>query len=183
MSSDDIVPGFSEEKNDTIKIRLQKIDEVTDCLVFYLTGYIDTYNSNFFRKKIARVIEAGFTRLIFNCTSLSYVSSTGIGTFTEILKAVKPRGGDMVFSEVQPKVMDVFKLLGFSRFFTIKDNLTESVTFFTDKKKMERAGPFPKIFACPICSKKLKAAKAGRFRCPSCKSILAVNDSGKVLLS
>ncbi|MCP4178729.1 MAG: anti-sigma F factor antagonist, partial [bacterium] len=41
---------------------------------------------------------------------------------------------------------------------------------------------FPKIFRCPICSKKLKASKAGRFRCSECKTILAIDNSGQVFL-
>ncbi|MDX9958981.1 MAG: anti-sigma F factor antagonist, partial [Spirochaetia bacterium] len=41
---------------------------------------------------------------------------------------------------------------------------------------------FPKIFSCPICNKKLKAAKPGRFRCSECKTILAIDNSGQVFL-
>jgi len=110
------------------------------------------------------------------------VSSTGIGSFTAFLKSVKPRGGDLVLLEIQPKVYEVFQLLGFSQFFNIKENLEESVAFFADKGDQEKAGPFPKIFKCPICSKKLKAVKAGRFRCSECKTILAIDNAGQVFL-
>ncbi len=180
--NNDIVPGFDDEKDDSLKIRLQKIDEVPGCLVLYLTGYIDTYNSNYFQKRVAKVIETGFIRLIFHCAGLNYVSSTGIGSFTAFLKAVKPRGGDLVLLEIQPKVYEVFQLLGFSQFFNIKENLEESVGYFADKGGGGQAGPFPKIFNCPICSKRLKATKAGRFRCSECKTILAIDNAGQVLL-
>lgn len=180
--NNDIVPGFDDDKDDSLKIRLQKIDEVQGCLVLYLTGYIDTYNSNYFQKRVLKSIESGFIRLVFHCGGLNYVSSTGIGSFTHFLKAVKPRGGDLVLLEIQPKVYEVFQLLGFSQFFNIKENLEESVAFFTDKGDQEKAGPFPKIFKCPICSKKLKAVKAGRFRCSECKTILAIDNAGQVFL-
>ena len=180
--NNDIVPGFDDDKDDSLKIRLQKIDEVTGCLVLYLTGYIDTYNSNYFQKRISKSIEAGFIRLIFHCAGLNYVSSTGIGSFTAFLKAVKPRGGDLVLLEIQPKVYEVFQLLGFSQFFNIKENLEESVAFFSEKTEKGQTGPFPKIFKCPICSKKLKASKSGRFRCSECKTILAIDNAGQVFL-
>ncbi|MQY76427.1 MAG: anti-sigma factor antagonist [Spirochaeta sp.] len=180
--NNDIVPGFDDDKDDSLKIRLQKIDEVQGCLVLYLTGYIDTYNSNYFQKRVLKSIESGFIRLVFHCGGLNYVSSTGIGSFTHFLKAVKPRGGDLVLLEIQPKVYEVFQLLGFSQFFNIKENLEESVAFFADKGDQEKAGPFPKIFKCPICSKKLKAVKAGRFRCSECKTILAIDNAGQVFL-
>jgi anti-anti-sigma factor len=183
MMNNDIVNGFDDEKDDSLKIKLQEVDEVEGCLVLHLTGYIDTYNSNYFQKRVQKAIDAGFTRLIFQCNGLNYVSSTGIGSFTAFLKSVKPRGGDLVLLEIQPKVYEVFQLLGFSQFFNINDNLDDSVDFFkTDKTEEEAVSLFPKVFSCPICSKKLKAQKAGRFRCSECKTILAIDNKGQVSL-
>jgi hypothetical protein len=119
---------------------------------------------------------------VFHCGGLNYVSSTGIGSFTAFLKGVKPRGGDLVLLEIQPKVYEVFQLLGFSQFFNIKDNLDDSINFFRHGAATESVSLFPKIFACPICSKKLKATKAGRVRCSECKTILAIDNAGQVFL-
>jgi anti-anti-sigma factor len=183
MANNDIVPGFDDEKDDSLKIKLEKIDEAPRCLHLSLTGYIDTYNSNFFQKRIQKAIDGGFVRLIFQCSSLNYVSSTGIGSFTTFLKAVKPQGGDLVLLDIQPKVFEVFQLLGFSQFFNIRENLDDSILFFnSDKKQDDKPSAFPKVVSCPICYKKLKAIKPGRFRCSECKSILAIDDTGQVLL-
>ena len=182
MSNNDIVPGFDEEKDESLKIRLQQVDSCDGCLVLHLTGYIDTYNSNFFQKRVSKVVDGGFTRLIFHCGGLNYVSSTGIGSFTAFLKSVKPRGGDIVLLQIQPKVYEVFQLLGFSQFFNIKDSLEEAVRFYKQTGTQTSSGVFPKIFKCPICSKKLKAGKPGRFRCSECKTILAIDSSGQVFL-
>lgn len=182
MTNNDIVPGFDDEKDDSLKIKLEKVHDVEGCLILYLTGYIDTYNSNYFQKRVAKAIEAGFIRLIFQCGGLNYVSSTGIGSFTAFLKSVKPRGGDLVLLEIQPKVYEVFQLLGFSQFFNIKENLEDAISFFRSATPTESSSVFPKIFSCPICSKKLKAVKAGRFRCSECKTILAIDNTGQVFL-
>jgi anti-anti-sigma factor len=148
----------------------------------YLTGYIDTYNSNAFQKRISKAVESGCIRLIFQCSALNYVSSTGIGSFTAFLKSVKPRGGDLVLLEIQPKVYEVFQLLGFSQFFNIKDSLDDSVNFFLSGSSSGTVALFPKIFSCPICTKKLKATRPGRFRCSECKTILAIDNTGQVFL-
>jgi anti-anti-sigma factor len=182
MTNNEIVSGFDDEKDESLKIKLQKIAEVEGCLVLYLAGYIDTYNSNYFQKRVAKAIDAGFIRLVFQCGGLNYVSSTGIGSFTAFLKSVKPRGGDLVLLEIQPKVYEVFQLLGFSQFFNIKDNLDDSVNYFRSGSAGEQLSLFPKVFACPICSKKLKALKPGRFRCSECKTILAIDNSAQVFL-
>jgi anti-anti-sigma factor len=182
MTNNDIVPGFDDEKDESLKMKIQKVDEVEGCLVLFLEGYIDTYNSNYFQKRIQKAIEKGFIRLIFQCGGLNYVSSTGIGSFTAFLKAVKPKGGDLVLLEIQPKVYEVFQLLGFSQFFNIKDNLDDSIGFFRNDSTADAVSVFPKVFNCPICSKKLKALKPGRFRCSECKTILAIDNTGQVFL-
>jgi len=182
MANNEIVPKFDDDKDESLKIRLQSVPGMEDCLILGLNGYIDTYNSNFFQKQVQRVIEAGFIKLIFNCCGLNYVSSTGIGSFTAFLKAVKPKGGDLVLLEIQPKVYEVFQLLGFSQFFNIIDNLESSIGFFRGDEAEQEPEIFPKIFACPICSKKLKAVKSGRFRCSECKTILAIDHLGIVSL-
>ena len=94
---------------------------------------------------------------------------------------VKPKGGDVVLLEIQPKVYEVFQLLGFSQFFNIKNSTEEAINFFSE------GGPatssiFPLVIECPVCRKKLRATKAGRFRCSGCKSILAINERGEVSL-
>ena len=180
-SNNSIIPGFDTEKDDSLSINLRKADNVPHCLIVYLSGYIDTYNSSFFQKKITQAIEAGFVNLIFNCSSLNYVSSTGIGSFTVFLKLVKPKNGDIVLLEIQPKVYEVFQLLGFSQFFNIKSTHEEAVSFFSSGHNATSSN-FPIIISCPVCEKKLRAIKAGRFRCSGCKSILAINSTGDVSL-
>ncbi len=182
MNNNDVVPGFDEEKDESLRIKLQRLDQVEHCLVLYLNGYIDTYNSNFFQKRINRAVEAGFIRLVFHCGGLNYVSSTGIGSFTAFLKSVKPRGGDLVLLEIQPKVYEVFQLLGFSQFFNIRDTLNDAVEHFKKHTGGPREDVFPKTFRCPVCSTKLRANRSGRFRCSNCKSILAIDQTGQVFL-
>ena len=41
---------------------------------------------------------------------------------------------------------------------------------------------FPLVISCPVCTKKLRSTRSGRFRCSGCKSVLAINDNGEVSL-
>jgi anti-anti-sigma factor len=129
MSNNNIVPGFDDEIDESLKIKLENVLGINGCLMLGLNGSIDTYNSTYFQKCIHKLVEAGFRQLIFNCSGLTYVSSTGIGSFTSFLKALKPKGGNLVLFEIQPKVYEVFQLLGFSQFFVIKKSLEESMDF------------------------------------------------------
>ena len=177
-----IVPGFDNEKDDSLTISLRKADSINKGIFIYLSGYIDTYNSSFFQKQMTKVIEAGFINLVFNCSSLNYVSSTGIGSFTVFLKVVRPKGGDIVLLEIQPKVYEVFQLLGFSQFFNIKSSADEAIAIFSNGGGVSENSTFPLVISCTVCNKKLRATKSGRFRCSGCRSILAINDAGEVTL-
>ena len=177
-----LVPGFDNEKDDSLTISLRKADAINKGIFIYLSGYIDTYNSSYFQKQMNKVIEAGFVNLVFNCSSLNYVSSTGIGSFTVFLKIVKPKGGDVVLLEIQPKVYEVFQLLGFAQFFNIKSSADEAIAFFNNGGTTNDNSIFPLIISCPVCNKKLRATKSGRFRCSGCRSILAINENGEVSL-
>jgi len=95
---------------------------------------------------------------------------------------VKPKGGDRVLLEMQPKAKEAYKLLGFSKSFKIKESLEEAMLVFTGSREEGNKAIFPGLFKCPICAKKLKATKARRFRCSGCKTILAIDSEGQVSL-
>jgi len=129
MTNNDIVPDFDNEKDESLTIKLENVTEIEDGLIIILNGRIDTDNSAYFQKHVQKLVKAGFMRLIFDCGGLEYVSSTGIGSFTSFLKTLKPKGGELVLLEIQPKVYEVFELLGFSQFFAIKNSLEEAIGF------------------------------------------------------
>ena len=181
MNNDDIVPGFDEEMDDSLAIRLEMVDAVGGCLLLVLSGYIYRDPTRIFMKRVTSAIDRGFIRLIFDLSGIS-TASTGLYGFTTLLKAVKPRGGDIVLIRIDPKVYEVFQLLGFSQFFNIRDTLDEAIAFFTSACTTSPTTVFPCVFRCPICSRKVRAAKSGRFRCKECRTILSVDPAGEVFL-
>ena len=180
--NNDFIPGFDDDRDESLKISLSTLDGVDSGVLVNLNGYIDTYNSVYFQKQINKIISAGYSNIVFACSGLNYVSSTGIGSFTSFLKLVKPKGGDIVLMNIQPKVFEVFQLLGFSQFFNIKTSLTDAIDAFRKDDSPEQISVFPKAVSCPVCSRKLKATKSGRFRCSDCKSIIAIDQAGNVFL-
>ncbi len=167
---------------DSLRIYLEKDGSDSKILEMTLMGFLDTYNSSDFQREVNKIIESGFLKILFNCTELNYVSSTGIGAFTAFLKTLKQKQGDLVLANLQPKVFEVFQLLGFSKFFNISQTVDDAKKILKGRKEEVPQSNFPKIFKCPICKKNLKAAKPGRFRCTECKTILNVDNDGHVSL-
>lgn len=182
MNNNDLISDFDEENDESLKITLKKMEGAEHTVLVLLDGYIDTYNSGYFKKQAEKIISSGYVNVICGCTNVSYISSTGVGTLAAILKAAKEKGGALVLFGIQPKAYEVFRLLGFSQFFTIKESLEAAAGLFKAEGPASQGAVFPKIFSCPTCSKKLKASKSGRFRCSDCQSIIAIDQSGNVFL-
>ena len=59
MNDAEIIQNFDNEKDKSLKIQLQRIDGLEKCVVIILSGYVDTYNSTFFQKRVTTLIDAG----------------------------------------------------------------------------------------------------------------------------
>jgi anti-anti-sigma factor len=175
--NNDIVWGFDDEKMEGLAIRLAKIPALDGGLVIEGSGWLDLYNYDQFPKRVAKAIEAGYTRLVFDLHAVSYMSSPSIGGLTTLLLTVRAKGGDMVLQCVSPQVYEVWQLLGFTGFFTFTSTLEDSVAHFT---RRPADVVFPRDFACPICAVRLRAGRAGRFRCGQCRTVLALAATGAV---
>lgn len=181
MDNNALISGFDESTNDSLKIILSPCEELKDGIIITLNGYIDIYTSQFFHDQVQKIVGAGYINLIFDCKNLNYVSSSGIGVFSSLLKNIKLQSGDIILVNMPEKVLEIFQLLSFSQLFHFQETIEGAIKFFRQEVELETS-VFPMIFSCPVCSKRLKTTSPGRFRCSECKSILAVDDQGKVLV-
>lgn len=136
--------------------------------IYKLTGSIDTFNSLPLGKVLASAFDLQFEKFVFDLSGINYMSSTGVGLFTSLLKECCNKNKKMFLMAIQPKVLEVYDLLGFSQFFDIISDL--------DEMNKSRKHLFPVELKCPQCSVSLKVPRPGRFACKSCKHIFIVND-------
>ena len=129
------ISGFEDELDDCLAVNVKKIAELENACSIKLTGYIDTYNSAFFQKKTDMLIEGGYNNFILDCSDLNYISSTGIGSLASFLRNIQSKSGHLVLVSLQPNVHEVFMILGFTQFFTVKDTEEEAISIL--KKAIE----------------------------------------------
>lgn len=175
----ELVPGFYSEADDTLDLELEPMEGIERGAVIRMSGYLDGFNVGFFSKRVEKVIDRGFLFLSFDLANVTYISSRGIGAFTSFLKALKSRGGTVHLHAVRPKVLEVFRILGFLEYFNIGKTREEAARAFRNGG----TAAFPLRVACPVCGKALRAPGAGRGRCPACKCLLAVDSCGRVTRS
>ena len=182
---------------DSIKITPTVIKRNKEYVSLQLVGYLDTYNSKPFQDYVNDIINKGHHNVIMDCSGLTYVSSTGIGSFTAFNRSLLPKKGNLVLVNLIPKVFEVFKLLGFLNFFKIfpsvegaiedleKNAVADGSSGETQQQMSggstaDKAVEFPLSTSCPNCGKMLKFSKPGKFKCIFCKAILEVRQDGNV---
>ncbi|MGA2479583.1 MAG: anti-sigma factor antagonist [Spirochaetia bacterium] len=179
MSNNDILSRFDEDACDSLFIELQKVEKLDTCLALRLTGEIDTYSAPFFQRSVMRAIDAGFVNLIFVLDGVEYVSSKAVGALVQTQKAARDKGGDITLVAVPQTIMEVLKLLCLEKYFCSADSLDEALAQI---KNREKALVFPMTFECPICDRRLRALKSGGFRCPECRTVLSIDESGMIFI-
>lgn len=100
------------------KLNLSYSSVDTSVLLIKLSGVLDSENSYNFQDHISTLI-TNYNQVIFDCEKLSYISSSGIGAFTYFKTVSNDLGFDMKIINMQDKVIDVFKVLGFYNLFNL----------------------------------------------------------------
>ncbi len=76
---------------------------------------------------LTAVLENGSSKIIVGLGEVGYISSAGLRVFLSTLKSVKARNGVLVLANLNANVAKVFKLAGFTKIFTIMDDVPSAV--------------------------------------------------------
>ena len=105
------------ERNDTIHI-------------LELKGYLDAHTTPILEDAFQKLLNEKKFRIIVNCKELTYISSAGLGVFMAFIEDVRAEQGDIKMSDMNPKVFNIFDLLGFPMLYDILSNEDEAAKKF-----------------------------------------------------
>ncbi|MGE5257775.1 MAG: STAS domain-containing protein [Hyphomicrobiales bacterium] len=74
-------------------------------------GSIDTSSNPIFQEKTEGVLQQNPDLIIFDMEFADYINSSGIRVLIKTKKAMKQRGGKIVFINLQPQIKKVFDIL------------------------------------------------------------------------
>lgn len=98
--------------------------------VLELKGELDAHTASELEAAIQKCQEDSSTQIVVNGEQLRYISSAGLGVFMAYIEEIREKGGDIKIAALQPKVYNVFDLLGFPMLFDIVDTEDEAVARF-----------------------------------------------------
>lgn len=79
------------------------------------SGDIDAHTAPQFKDAIEKNINSGNIRIVFDFSSLNYISSAGIGLLNAALNSLKGKGGKMSIACASPAVLDTLDVMYFTR--------------------------------------------------------------------
>lgn len=89
-------------------------------MVIKIIGEIDIFSASVFKKDIYTIIQKGERNIIFDCKSLEYIDSTGLGVFVSILKESKQQESNIKLINVKSNVLKLFVITGLDTIFDIE---------------------------------------------------------------
>lgn len=90
-------------------------------VVISVDGRLDTNTSADLEKELDKVLTGGRKNLLLDFSKLSYISSAGLRVLLSTQKRANDLMSTLVLRNVNPSVMEVFELTGFSEFLTIEN--------------------------------------------------------------
>jgi len=93
--------------------------------VLKINGRIDTVNSSALEAEVNQLFYMGEKNLIFNCSEMDYISSSGLRVFLVAQKKAISINGKLYLSNMQPAIQEIFRISGFSNLFRIFETQEE----------------------------------------------------------
>lgn len=102
-----------------------KKEKIETFIVLGINGRIDTVNSVKLEAEVNQLFEEGEKYLIFNCSKMNYISSSGLRVFLVTQKKIISLKGMLYLCNLQPAIFEIFRISGFSNLFRIYDTQEE----------------------------------------------------------
>ena len=101
--------------------------------ILQLKGELDAHTASELEAAFQRCQAAEQYRIVVNGEHLQYISSAGLGVFMAHIEEIREQGGDIKIAALQPKVFNVFDLLGFTMLFDIEESEEDAVAKFDNQ--------------------------------------------------
>ena len=105
--------------------------------VAVVSGRVDSMSAPDFQNALGAAVDAGGSRLILDCTELSYISSAGLRALLITVKKVDALGGGVCMCTLSGPIREVLEVSGFVRFLKICDSVVDAEASFANSSPAE----------------------------------------------
>lgn len=108
------------DSNETLVIKQHKVSN--DFVQVDLHGQIDSHTSQQVEEALESELNQNHYRLLVSFTDVTYISSSGLKVLVTAWRKARDHKGDVVLAGLQPRIMEVFEMIGFDMMFNIYDS-------------------------------------------------------------
>jgi anti-sigma B factor antagonist len=101
--------------------------------VIILGGRFDAHAANDIEQKLDSLLDAGKVQLVVDLGQLEYISSSGLRVLLGALKKAREQQGDIILSDLQPYVREIFEISGFTQLFKMYDKTEEAINSYNQE--------------------------------------------------
>jgi anti-anti-sigma factor len=102
-------------------------EKIKDFSVVKIEGRIDTTNFTSFEAEVNQLFDSSEKNIIFNCSGLNYISSSGLRVFLITQKKSISLNGKLHICCLQPSIKEIFDISGFSTIFSIYETQEQAL--------------------------------------------------------
>ena len=109
-----------------------KVETMKRCELVTLSGQIDSAVAPDLEQQLLDLIESGRKNMVINLRDVTFISSPGLKAFlaAQIRTRKKVPSGEVVISEITPKMKEILDLVGLHHLFQFYDSDVEAVGSF-----------------------------------------------------
>jgi anti-anti-sigma factor len=101
--------------------------EEGNIIVLSLNGRLDTMHFPLVDKELSSLLESGKKEIVLDCKDMDYISSSGLRILLKTLKQADAVKGRFTICNLQPQIIQIFKISGFDHLFEIYPGKEEAV--------------------------------------------------------
>jgi len=95
-----------------------------------IRGSVDSLTADHLMRALSDRVAEGATRLVADCSELDYTSSAGLRSLLGAVKLARQHGGDLRLAAIQPGVLRVLDLSGFTSILKYYPDVEAAVVSF-----------------------------------------------------
>jgi len=95
-------------------------------LIISIKGELDASNCIPAEREFTKAMDSAASSIYVDCRDLTYISSAGVGVLISLHHSCTQKGIPIYFCGLQPRVLNVFEILGLDHLFKIESSLDEA---------------------------------------------------------
>lgn len=104
-----------------------QIENGEHAAVVAISGSVDGLTADTLLSTLQGYVEAGHTRLVADLEQVEYTSSAGLRALLATVKQTRQRGGDLRLANINPPVLKVLELSGFTAIMKCYDDVATAM--------------------------------------------------------